>query len=252
MLNLDTEIPLIITVHGAAPINENSSIFAIKDAFLSCSKSNFLLFDWRKCSGDAVPSYSSKVANTKLIGGILADLINNFVSIGYPLESIQLIGFSMGGQIVGFAGKNLRSKYNLQLEHITSIDPSGAGFCDCDPSNRLSADDAKCVEVVHVSQMRGCLCATGTVDYYVNGGVVQPGCNETILDNPECSHNFGNHFIAEAICSNKCMMKHCSSTDCEETVDPLQIIAGKTACIQPGRFSVQTNPFGSEVLCKKF
>lgn len=48
---------------------------------------------------------------------------------------------------------------------------------------RLDASDARYVQVVHSSIVLGSYATMGHADFYVNGGVAQPGCLARFLSN---------------------------------------------------------------------
>lgn len=54
-------------------------------------------------------------------------------------------------------------------------------FATIDDSKKLDKEDAKFVDVIHTNALeKGKLEAVGHVDFYVNGGMSQPGCkNQT-------------------------------------------------------------------------
>lgn len=57
------------------------------------------------------------------------------------------------------------------------MDPALPGFVTVDKYNKLDADDAKFVDIIHTNAfMQGKVEQSGDVDFYVNGGVIQPGC----------------------------------------------------------------------------
>lgn len=59
------------------------------------------------------------------------------------------------------------------------------GFITVDNENKLDAGDAKFVDVIHTNAfVQGQVQESGHVDFYVNGGTIQPGCwaEESTLD----------------------------------------------------------------------
>ncbi|CAG2170788.1 unnamed protein product, partial [Oppiella nova] len=92
---------------------------------------------------------------------------------------LDLIGWSLGAHVVGFAGKNVT---NPNVGHITADDPAGPGFTGQPPENRLAVGDASFVNVIHTNgippngipgvQGLGDLDALGNIDSYFNGDVL--------------------------------------------------------------------------------
>ena len=103
--------------------------------------------DWERLAGPA-PWYGIAAANTKTVaartGKFIKFLINEF---GLDIETIHVIGFSLGGQLVAFIGQELDG----QLPRITGLDPAGFLFHEKPPEGKLSPDDAKFVDVIHTA-----------------------------------------------------------------------------------------------------
>lgn len=97
-----------------------------------------------------------------------------------PLQTVHLIGHSLGAHVAGFAGKEVYNATGQKVGRITGLDPAGPLFegIFISRDSRLNENDAEMVDVVHtdggVFGYRGPL---GTIDFYPNGGVaLQPGC----------------------------------------------------------------------------
>ncbi|KAJ9583668.1 hypothetical protein L9F63_021991 [Diploptera punctata] len=76
-------------------------------------------------------------------------------------------------------------------------------FVTVDKDQKLDATDAEFVDVIHTNAfVQGKIEASGDVDFYVNGGINQPGCwNEA---NPfGCDHHRAPAYFAESINSKK-------------------------------------------------
>lgn len=249
--------PVVFLVHGFTRNSEEPGIVAIKEAFLSLPYTvNVFTVDWSSCSSGGTV-YLTPASNTRVVGRVLAKFVNYLVTeFGVQVESFKFIGHSLGAQVLGYTGKFYQAMFNKTLQTITGIDPAGPGFCNCDSKDRLSRTDADCVEIIHTTESFGCSCAMGTVDYYVNGGIVQPGCNDSIVPTwtrPYCSHDFGTHFLANVIKSRsmECHAQFCPSrVNCNETADPLQQIGTDKTCMRPGILYLRTNQIGSEKMCK--
>lgn len=249
--------PVVFLVHGFTRNSNEGGIVAIREAYLSLPhKVNVFTVDWSSCSSGGTV-YLTPAANTRVVGRVIANFVYYLTSaIGVNLENIRFIGHSLGAQVLGYAGKSYKSMFNKTLKTITGIDPAGPGFCNCDVQSRLSRSDADCVEILHTTESYGCSCAMGTVDYYINGGVVQPGCNDSIVptwSRPYCSHDFGTYFFANVIKTgtNDCNAQFCPSrVNCDVAANPLQQIGSDSTCMRQGMFYLQTNPLGSPKMCK--
>lgn len=57
------------------------------------------------------------------------------------------------------------------------MDPAKPLFISAKNNRKLSKDDAEFVDIIHTDVLeRGILATAGHADFYVNGGIEQPGC----------------------------------------------------------------------------
>ncbi|XP_055956183.1 lipase member I [Patella vulgata] len=86
-------------------------------------------------------------------------------------------GQGLGAHVAGFAGKK-----SPWIGRITGLDPSGPLFEDASSWGRLDSLDAQTVDVIHTDTPGlGISKPIGTVDFYPNGGIDQPGCVPAIF-----------------------------------------------------------------------
>lgn len=62
--------------------------------------------------------YINSVRNVPRVARYLARFIRFLIENGIDMEHIRLIGFSLGAEVAGFAGKTLK-EWNLELPRIT-------------------------------------------------------------------------------------------------------------------------------------
>lgn len=62
--------------------------------------------------------YINSVRNVPRVARYLARFIRFLIENGVDMENIHLIGFSLGAEVAGFAGKTLK-EWNLELPRIT-------------------------------------------------------------------------------------------------------------------------------------
>ncbi|XP_035213207.1 lipoprotein lipase-like, partial [Stegodyphus dumicola] len=104
-----------------------------------------------------------------------------------PLDTVHIIGHGLGAHAAGYAGKWLQKKAKTLVSRITGLDPSGPFFKGVEPAVRLDKDDATFVDVIHTNKPRNSITgfgiedAIGDVDYYPNGGELQPGCYRNLM-----------------------------------------------------------------------
>lgn len=133
--------------------------------YLAKGDYNVFYVDWSVLSPG--PCYISAVHNTRQAGACAAQLVERLVDTGNT--DIHIIGFSLGAQ------RNLKS---FRLPHITGLDPAMPLFVTAGLNDKLDPSDAAFVDVIHTNAMvQGKLERCGHADFYMNGGIYQPGCN---------------------------------------------------------------------------
>ncbi|RVE40616.1 hypothetical protein evm_014735 [Chilo suppressalis] len=130
---------------------------------------------------------------------LIDDLIENH---GFTLDQFHPIGFSLGGQTVGYIGNYLKSG---RLNRITALDPAFPLFVTPDNNRKVDKSDALFVDVLHTNALwKGKLEPSGHVDFYANGGLTQPGCNATAnATKSSCDHARAPMYFAESIISDR-------------------------------------------------
>ena len=93
----------------------------MRDQYLASGDFNIISVDWAKLAGPS-PFYFTCAENAKRVGAYVGEFIEFMVAeLGAEIKSFHPIGFSLGGQLVGFIGKRLEG----QLSRITGLDPAG-------------------------------------------------------------------------------------------------------------------------------
>ncbi|XP_064456252.1 phospholipase A1-like [Ornithodoros turicata] len=128
--------------------------------------------------------YQQAAGDSRLVARQAARFLSSLVYMHdwtYKLDSVHFIGFGIGAHIGAFLAEEL-SSIELYLGRLTALDPARFLFEDTG-LNHLSRDSASFVDVVHTSDCHGLVKPVGHVDFYVNGGGMQPGCTDAM-----CSH----------------------------------------------------------------
>ncbi|KOB73714.1 Lipase [Operophtera brumata] len=177
-------------------------------AYLSSGDYNFVAVDWSRLI--AFPWYVQAVQNTRYMGKRLATFIQFLETAGVPASSVHVIGFSLGAEAAGFAGKRLRAR-GIMIGRITGLDPAYPGYSLTDSAGHLAKGDAIFVDVLHTNPgVFGFPGAIGDVDFYPNAGSwIQPGCwvicfwnhdeNQLSFAADGCSHVRAWRLYAESI-----------------------------------------------------
>ncbi|GAV06858.1 hypothetical protein RvY_16774-2 [Ramazzottius varieornatus] len=170
--------PTVVITHGFKTSTGTASLqwvmLYIDALFRRQGPGNYIVTDWSK--GAQAPEYWAAAANAPLVGAQLARLIELLCEVkGAQPQSIQLIGFSLGAHVSGFAGKRLKLTSG-KIARIVGLDPAGPLFEDAPAGGRLSKGDADFVMTVHGSADGvkngglGIWSQIGDVDFYANGG----------------------------------------------------------------------------------
>lgn len=156
---------------------------------------------------EAGPWYLTAASNTRVVGEYTANFIDWLVSRGLRLETLHLIGLSLGAQMAGVTGSSVKSG---RITRITGLDPAKPLFTTLPLSLRLDPSDAEFVDVIHTDAgIFGFPTSIGHVDFYPNGGISpQPGClisevkrrsPDSLLEPVFCSHWRSYQFYAESV-----------------------------------------------------
>ncbi|EDV98483.1 GH22648 [Drosophila grimshawi] len=205
--NFNFNYPLAIYLHGfsESASGDQQSSQQMKDAFLHRGNYNVILVDWSAMV--SVPWYSNAVENLPVAARYLARFLRYLVSKGYAVKHIHLIGFSLGAEVAGFAGKQLQ-EWGIKLTRITALDPALPLFEGNSSNRRLGPTDARFVDVIHTDGgILGNPTAMGHADFYPNGGrPLQPGCARQEIANNRwlgiiigCSHQRAWEYFVESI-----------------------------------------------------
>ncbi|KPI99875.1 PREDICTED: inactive pancreatic lipase-related protein 1 [Papilio xuthus] len=203
--DFDISKPTVIYVMGFSEAITGPSTITMRDEYLATSDCNFISVDWSRLM--PFPWYVTAVKNTRYMGVKLADFIQYLDSVGARASSLHVVGFSLGAEAAGFAGKMLKSR-GLQIGRITGLDPAYPGYTFTNTDGHLSKGDAAFVDVIHTNPgIFGFLTPIGDVDFYPNyGSWIQPGCwVDQLVKNMEvkyiygCSHIRAWRYYAESL-----------------------------------------------------
>jgi len=203
--NFDVKKPTCFYFHGYVEKMTDEHIELIADAYQSRNDHNLIMVDWNDMAEgsyllDALPN---AVKLGKTLGEMLVDLTND----GFPLESVHLVGHSLGGQLVGYIGRTVieKSDSKMKIKRISALDPAFPGFYPAVFGTHISCKDAEFVDIIHTDAwLYGTPATTGTADFWPNAGkTLQPGCpkrNYKMLSDIDlCSHRRSWRFWAESV-----------------------------------------------------
>ncbi|CAH2102772.1 unnamed protein product [Euphydryas editha] len=198
--NYDSSKPLKVIAHGWNRDGTSSVNTMITSAFLNDRDVNVIVVDWREsASGDYISASIRVPAAGRFLGNFLNWLINTG---GGNWDNVHLIGYSLGAHLVGNAGKEVGGR----PKRVTGLDPAGPFWSN---PFALNTNSGGYVEVIHTNILgRGITEPIGHVDFYPNGGQIQPGCDDTD-DKNRCSHRRSYELFASSIRTNHFIGRKC-------------------------------------------
>lgn len=205
---------IIFIIHGWMEHGNVTWYKQLTEALLRQNENNIIFqVDWSRGSR---MQRDAAVKNNKPTGIIIGTFISNLIVHNLLSHSqIHVIGFSMGGQVSGFAAKTVKELTNQKIGRITALDPSGRSYNGRPAEERLNPEDAEVVAVIHTDPTNiGFNDSCGTVDLFVNGRVhVQPGCPDEIdlIELKYCSHFRAFRYLIEGVNNNRFIGTKCET-----------------------------------------
>lgn len=181
-----------IIVHGYNSDMQLDSLVDIRNEYLKKGPFNLIAVDWHRLA--AGPCYPVAVHNVPHVGYCLAQLIERLRDTG--TTDIHVIGFSLGAHVPAYSANVLKP---YKVSRITGLDPAMPLFVTVGKDGKLDATDAEFVDVFHTNAfIQGKIETIGHIDFYINGGITQPGCWRK--HNPfGCDHHRSVAYFAESI-----------------------------------------------------
>ncbi|XP_015116858.1 phospholipase A1 [Diachasma alloeum] len=176
----------VFITHGYLGTGDTDWLQRMANAYLKYEDVNVIVVSWGILAFG--PGYVQAAKNTLIVANQTAEFAKEIVKTfpdNIKWGSVHLIGFSLGAHVVGMIGDHFKNNTNDPLtrwhvERITGLDP--AHPCFTDTKYTLDKNDAPFVDIIHTNGNRefgatfGMLKAVGHVDFYLNGGEIQPGC----------------------------------------------------------------------------
>lgn len=187
--SFDPGHPTRIIIFGYSNTMDHDVVPLIRDAYLRRGDFNVIAVDWTKLANDL---YSVVVSHMPIVARETTKMIGALMSLkGLSLETLTLVGFSLGAHIAGQVGRDLLPH---KIEAIVALDPATPLI---KPSQWVSKEDALYVQVIHTRTWMVALEENlGHADFYPNYGFGQPTCG--LLD-LQCSHTKSYYYFSETI-----------------------------------------------------
>ncbi|XP_075970546.1 pancreatic triacylglycerol lipase-like [Anticarsia gemmatalis] len=189
----------VFLAHGWNGSGRNTMNTLLTEAFLQDGDVNVIVLDW---SALANRSYNTAKGGTAAVGRGLGQFVNWLVNSGFAAYNrIHLVGFSLGGHLVGNAGRQTGAR----VRRVTALDPAGPLWYR--DNERIVPTDAQYVEVMHTETATlGFSDPCGDADFYPNGGSSMPGCWVY-----SCSHSRAYKYMASSVKHNHLLANECAT-----------------------------------------
>ncbi|KAH8355993.1 hypothetical protein KR200_006288, partial [Drosophila serrata] len=203
--NFNPKNPTRITIHGWNSNYKDGVNTRIADAWFQYGDYNMIAVDWSR--GRSL-EYATSVAGASGAGKKVAALVDFLVTgYGMSLDSLEIVGFSLGAHVAGHTGKQLTTG---KAGKIVGLDPASPLISYSKSEKRLSSDDAIYVESIQTNgAILGFTQPIGKAAFYMNGGRTQPGCGLDVTGS--CSHTRAVLYYVEALLWNNFPSKSCET-----------------------------------------
>ncbi|XP_044736810.1 endothelial lipase-like [Chrysoperla carnea] len=189
---------LKILIHGYGQNRNDTNFKMLRTGFFKKSNCSIIMVDYGPLA--ELPCYQTAVINSELVANCTAKMIDYLVeNASIPINSIHVIAHSLGAQVSGKIANYLKSG---KIGRISGLDPALPLFETDDLTKILDKEDAQFVDIIHTNALvYGQIKDTGHIDFYVNGGTIQPGCDTSlsVTENTSCNHVRSVVLYAESI-----------------------------------------------------
>lgn len=245
--NFNPANPTRFVIHGWTQSYTSGMNKDIRNAYLRNRDYNIIIVDWARARS---VDYATSVLAVPKVGKKVASMIDYLISEhGMSLDTLEVIGHSLGAHVAGYAGKNVKSG---KIPTIVGLDPALPLFSYDKPKKRLADTDAVYVESIQTNGgLLGFLKPIGKGAFYPNGGENQPGCIADLTG--ACSHGRSVTYYAEAVSNIEFGSIKCSSykdavdMNCGKSVGAVLMGATRKVDMVAGIFYVPVrnkSPFG--------
>ncbi|CAH0592295.1 unnamed protein product [Chrysodeixis includens] len=212
--NFDFSKVTVFLAHGWNGNGRNKMNGLLTEAFLENDDVNVIVLDWSELANRG---YTTARQGTAEVGRGLGQFVNWLVQLGLSYDRVHLVGFSLGGHLVGNAGRETGSL----AARVTALDPAGPlwGW----GRDHIAKTDGRYVEIIHTNtDFLGFQDPCGDADFYPNGGSGMPGCWTN-----SCSHSRAYEYMASTVKHNHLLANECanyreaSRNRCSGTTTPM-------------------------------
>merc|ERR1711962_841021 len=144
---------------------------------------NVLVLDWSVIASDW--AYMGSAASVPLTGDAIGEILGKVMvkEMGVEPAKIHCIGHSLGAHNAGHIARKIAEVGGKgKVSRVTGLDPALPYFETARPDERILTSDGELVDIIHTNSgylSDGALSFVenlGHIDFFPNGGSVQPGC----------------------------------------------------------------------------
>ncbi|XP_046389279.1 phospholipase A1 member A-like [Ischnura elegans] len=207
----DPSQPVKVLIHGYTGSRNYDPNPQVRPAYLNAGDYNVFSVDWSPLAKE--PCYLSAAKGVPIVASCTGRLIDTIAAAGVQPKDVHIVGFSLGAHVSGHVNKFVTTG---RVGRISGLDPALPFFASVFDDSVLDPSDADFVDVIHTNAgNKGKMGPNGHVDFYLNGGFMQPGCeshDDTFIDRHSCSHTRATEVFAESISSQEGFWgTHCSN-----------------------------------------
>ncbi|XP_058807985.1 pancreatic triacylglycerol lipase-like [Phymastichus coffea] len=210
----DTSSKTFIIIHGYFSGGQQPWVLELKNVLLDRTYGNVIMVDWS--GGSNKKNYVNAAKNTIVTSNHILNFLQRLqCQIQYLKRSpgkmlfnhLHLIGHSLGAHVCGQTGHLLKNDNFWKVDRITGLDPAKPCFTNVEINLRIDKENADFVDIIHTQIGRGFTHALGLndavghIDFYMNGGYLQPECQGKTFGYNEmiCSHRLATKYFIESV-----------------------------------------------------
>ncbi|XP_003427888.3 pancreatic triacylglycerol lipase [Nasonia vitripennis] len=202
----------VFIIHGYASNGKKPWVTEMTHSILYHMDVNVIAVDWSNSSSSW--NYVNTARHTQRASRKIFEFLQTIKSHkgavvkGHKWNILYFIGHSLGSHISGQTAHLLKQDSFWKVERITGLDPAQPCFINVDSSLKIDKAHADFVDIIHTqggkrdnNEAFGLNAVLGHVDFYVNGGLLQPACSDTYitLNAMICSHKIATEYFIETI-----------------------------------------------------
>lgn len=219
--NFNSSHPTRMLIHDWKKAYDDPMAILLTEAWLNKSDYNIISVDWPQARN----TYAFSRSWVTKVGQQINHMIQFLRKLGLSMQKLHLVGKGLGAHVAGIVGKGMVTN---KIQLIIGLDPARANFFPNKPDERLAAHDAHYVEAIHTNcGTWGYTAPLGVADFYVNGGLTQPGCDFPYPN--VCAHDRSYIYLAEAI-----TRENYGSISCKEYQDAISKRCGSERIVEMG------------------